>query len=87
MNDGLPGPDATLDTRGLYCPEPVMMMHQQVRSMKEGEVLEVLATDPATQRDVPNFCRFLGHTLCDQQETRGEFRYLIILKKDAVQTP
>lgn len=82
MNDGLPTPDATLDTCGLYCPEPVMMMHAQVRDMAPGSVLEVLASDPATQRDVPNFCRFLGHWLCDQREEDGKFRYLIVLKGD-----
>lgn len=81
MSDGLPAPNATLDTRGLYCPEPVMMMHNQVRDMTPGQVLEVRATDPATQRDVPNFCRFLGHTLLVQREENDEFYYLIVLKQ------
>lgn len=77
----LPSPDAQLDTRGLYCPEPVMLMHNQVRDMAPGAVLEVLATDPATQRDIPNFCRFLGHTLLEQSPPDAEtFRYLIRLK-------
>lgn len=81
MSDGLPTPDAVLDTRGLYCPEPVMMMHNQVRDMAAGQVLAVSATDPATQRDVPNFCRFLGHALLEQREEGDEFYYLIALKK------
>ena len=81
MSDGLPTPDAVLDTRGLYCPEPVMMMHNQVRDMVQGQVLAVRATDPATQRDVPNFCRFLGHTLLEEREEGDEFYYLIALKQ------
>ncbi|BBG29948.1 MULTISPECIES: sulfurtransferase TusA [Zymobacter] len=81
MSDGLPTPDAVLDTRGLYCPEPVMMMHNQVRDMAQGQVLAVRATDPATQRDVPNFCRFLGHTLLEEREEGDEFYYLIALKQ------
>ena len=52
--------DQTLDAQGLYCPEPVMLLHNQVREMVAGEILHVLATDPSTQRDIPKFCNFLG---------------------------
>jgi tRNA 2-thiouridine synthesizing protein A len=67
------------DARGLYCPEPVMMLHNKVREMAPGELLEVIATDPSTERDIPKFCRFLGHELV-MHETgpgAGEFRYVI----------
>lgn len=71
--------DATLDTQGLYCPEPIMMMHQQVADMASGDLLRVVATDPATERDIPQFCAFLGHQLVSQQERDGAFEYLIRL--------
>ena len=60
-----------LDTQGLICPEPVMMLHRTIRKAEAGEVIEILATDPATTRDIPNFCRHLGHELV-QQETLAE---------------
>jgi tRNA 2-thiouridine synthesizing protein A len=68
-----------LDARGLYCPEPVMMLHNKVRDMKAGELLEVIATDPSTTRDIPKFCNFLGHELVAQEvlQEKKEFRYLI----------
>lgn len=68
-----------LDARGLYCPEPVMMLHNKVRDMQAGELLEVIATDPSTTRDIPKFCRFLGHELVAQEALgeKNEFRYLI----------
>ncbi|SPJ35196.1 sulfurtransferase TusA [Kushneria phyllosphaerae] len=69
----------TLDTSGLYCPEPIMMMHNRVREMAPGQVLEIIATDPATTRDVPKFCTFLGHELIDQREEEGTWRYYIRL--------
>lgn len=56
-----------LDTQGLICPEPVMMLHRVMRQADGGEVIEILATDPATTRDIPNFCRHLGHTLLGQE--------------------
>ena len=70
-------PDYQLDARGLYCPEPVMLLHNQVRDMAEGEVLEIVATDPSTQRDVPKFCQFLGHELVSENHDGKDFRYVI----------
>ena len=67
----------TLDARGLYCPEPVMLLHNQVRDMGPGEVVLVIATDPSTTRDIPKFCTFLGHELVDQQHDDAEYRYWI----------
>ena len=60
-----------LDTQGLICPEPVMMLHRIIRKAEAGAVIEILATDPATTRDIPNFCRHLGHELV-KQETLAE---------------
>lgn len=77
--ESLPPSQAQLDTTGLYCPEPIMMMHNKVRDMQSGDVLEVVATDPATTRDVPKFCGFLGHELIHQSEAEGRYRYLIRL--------
>ncbi|SLJ83291.1 sulfurtransferase TusA [Psychrobacter sp. DAB_AL43B] len=68
-----------LDTQGLICPEPVMMLHKTIRKADGGDIIEILATDPATTRDIPNFCRHLGHTLV-QQETLDDaptYRYLV----------
>jgi len=71
--------DHLLDATGLYCPEPVMMLHNKVREMDTGDVLLVLASDPSTQRDIPKFCTFLGHELVKQiNESEKEiFSYYI----------
>lgn len=55
--------DHKLDTSGLNCPEPLMIVRNKVREMKKGERLLILATDPSTHRDFANFCRFMGHSL------------------------
>lgn len=70
----------TLDTTGLNCPEPVMLLHQAIRRMQSGDVLNMTATDPASSRDVPNFCRHLGHTLIDSYQD-GDVYYYTIQKK------
>ncbi len=69
--------DQELDARGLYCPEPVMLLHNRMRQLAVGESLRVLATDSSTQRDIPNFCKFLGHELLHSTQSGEEFHYLI----------
>lgn len=71
--------DNYLDTCGLMCPEPVMLLHQQVRKMSEGQVVCVTATDPSTERDIPKFCLFLGHELVEASESEGKYTYIIRL--------
>lgn len=66
-----------LDARGLFCPEPVMLLHKKMREIGAGELLRVVATDPSTTRDIPKFCLFLGHELVESGEDGREFRYLI----------
>lgn len=66
-----------LDTCGLYCPEPVMMLHNAVRDVAVGDVIVVVATDPATTRDIPKFCTFLGHTLLSREDGEGRYVYRV----------
>jgi len=61
-----------LDARGLRCPEPVMLLHRAMAGIAVGDTLRVLATDRTTLRDVPQFCRFLGHELLTQEEGNDE---------------
>jgi len=70
-------PDHLLDTCGLFCPEPVMLLHNKVRDIGSGELLQVIATDPSTQRDIPKFCNFLGHELVEERADDNRYYYLI----------
>ena len=66
-----------LDATGLLCPEPVMMLHNKIRDIASGDVLEIIATDPATTLDIPKFCNFLGHTLLAKEESDKQYRYFV----------
>ena len=70
-------PHQYVDTRGLVCPEPLMLLRHKIRSMTAGETVRVLATDPTTQRDFSNFCRFMGHTLENCHTDDNEYCYII----------
>ena len=71
------GATVQLDARDLFCPEPVMLLHRAFRNMATGETLRIVATDPSTQRDIPNFCTHLNHQLLENKEHNGEYRYLL----------
>ncbi len=71
-------PDHFLDACGLFCPEPVMLLHNWIRDMAVGETLQMKATDSATTRDVPRFCVFLGHELIEQTVVDEVYIYLIL---------
>ncbi len=66
-----------LDTLGLRCPEPVMMVRLNIRKIARGETLLVTADDPSTTRDIPSFCRFMEHELVVQDTAEKPYRYLI----------
>lgn len=56
-----------------------MMLHNKMRDINNGDVLEIHATDPATTRDIPKFCNFLGHEL--MAEDHSEKLYVYFVKK------
>ena len=69
--------DHQLDTLSLRCPEPVMLIRKKIREIQSGELLLVIADDPATTRDVPSFCQFMEHHLIASQTETKPFQYLI----------
>jgi len=44
-----------LDVRGLNCPQPILRTHAGLKQMKSGKVLQIIATDPGSLRDVKTF--------------------------------
>lgn len=63
-------PTAELDARGLRCPLPVLKARKRLSGLESGDVLRLLADDPAAPLDVMHFCAEQGHVLV--RETKGE---------------
>jgi tRNA 2-thiouridine synthesizing protein A len=68
---------ACVDAIGLRCPEPMMLLHAEMRQVGAGGYVRLLATDPSTERDVTKFCQFLGHELVESERVEGQYRFLI----------
>ena len=66
---GLPPPTQpalVLDCRGQRCPLPVIELARRIGGVDLGELVVLLADDPAARVDVPAWCRMRG------QEYAGE---------------
>jgi len=54
-------PSLTLDCRGMRCPLPVIHLARRIGEVAVGEVVRVLADDPAARVDIPAWCRMRAH--------------------------
>lgn len=69
--------EAELDARGLLCPLPVLKARKRLSALGAGEVLSMLADDPAAVVDVPHFCAEQGHELVSTAPEGDAIRYAI----------
>lgn len=67
----------TLNLIGLRCPEPIMLIRKTIRSMKIHDNILILSDDPATTRDIPQFCCFMGHKLLKYKTKYKPYVYLL----------
>ncbi len=72
----------TLDVRGLRCPLPVLKANKALRGLAAGEALEVLATDPAAEKDFAAFAQETGHTLLLSEKNGEELRFVLRKRAD-----
>ncbi|MFB0566985.1 MAG: sulfurtransferase TusA family protein [Candidatus Bathyarchaeia archaeon] len=70
-------PSRTLDCIGLYCPEPVFRTRLELDKMDVGEVLEMLADDPAAEEDIKSLVKRTGHELLELSKRGNVLRFLI----------
>jgi len=67
----------TVDARGLSCPMPIIRTALAVKPLPQGALVEVLATDPGSQRDFVAWCRTTGHELVEQTVDGPVHRFVI----------
>ena len=70
-------PNASLDCVGLYCPEPVFRTRLELDKLEVGEVLEMLADDPAAEEDIKSLVKHTGYELLHFSKEGDVLRFLI----------
>jgi tRNA 2-thiouridine synthesizing protein A len=69
--------DREVDARGLNCPLPILRTKKTLNGMSSGQVLRILATDPAAVRDFQAFAKQTGNQLLQHGEQDGAFFFLL----------
>jgi tRNA 2-thiouridine synthesizing protein A len=74
--------DHSLDATGLLCPLPVLKAAKRMRALADGEVLRLLADDPAAIVDVPHYCTESGNGYLGMEDAGGGVQAHFIKKSD-----
>ncbi len=53
----------TVDACGLQCPGPIVQVYKNMETLKDGDVLEVKATDPGFKKDIKTWADRTGNSL------------------------
>jgi tRNA 2-thiouridine synthesizing protein A len=69
--------DKVVDARGTSCPGPILAAKKGIPSLKVGELMEVLATDSGTLRDLPAWSRKMGHEYLGHIEDAGYLKLYV----------
>lgn len=69
--------DKTVDARGTSCPGPILAAKKAVADVKAGEIMEILATDSGTQKDIPAWAKKMGHEFLGVLEEAGTYKLYV----------
>lgn len=67
-----------LDVRGMLCPMPVIKAQNFIADLLQGDVLEVVCTDPGAAHDIPAWCRVHGHSI--KEINQGSKELVVIIE-------
>lgn len=72
-------PQESLDCVGLLCPEPLFQTREAMDGIEVGDLLEVLADDPAAEEDLIRFAKRTGHEIVTIED-QGDYKRFLIRK-------
>lgn len=67
----------TLDCSGLLCPLPVYKAGIVLNRLEDGQVLELVTTDPGALEDIPAMARQRGDSILEISKTDENQRFLV----------
>ena len=66
-----------VDCAGETCPIPLVETRKALRKAKEGDIVEVIGTHPASKKEIPMAVKALGLELIGVQEEGGMWKIKI----------
>lgn len=68
-----------LDACGLSCPGPIIKVNEKLMTLSEGEILEVMSSDPGFMNDISAWCKNTGNTLIKAE--KQDKKYMALIEK------
>ena len=62
---------AVVDARGTSCPGPILAAKKGIPAVATGAVMEVMATDSGTLKDIPAWTKKMGHEYLGSYDDAG----------------
>ena len=72
-----PIPALTLDALGKKCPIPIIMLADRIRDVRIGQLIEVLADDPAAKADLPAWCALKSQEFVRMDDLETGWSFLV----------
>lgn len=57
-----------VDASGLQCPLPLLRLKKALNEINSGQIVKMIATDPAAHLDIGVYVEQTGHTLLNYQK-------------------
>ncbi len=70
---GKSGPAQRIEARGSFCPVPTVMAALALETAEPGALIDLLADDPVTRRDLVSWCGEFGHRVLHIRDLRKGF--------------
>ncbi|MDH2900433.1 MAG: sulfurtransferase TusA family protein [archaeon] len=70
-----------VDSRGSFCPGPITDLFRAYRQSNVGDIIELLATDPAAKADVEAWARKSGNEVLEVVQEKEYLRLVVKITK------
>jgi tRNA 2-thiouridine synthesizing protein A len=70
-------PALTIDALGKKCPIPIIMLADRIRDVRIGQLIAVLADDPAAKSDLPAWCALKSQEFVRADELENGWSFLV----------
>ena len=73
--------DVIVDARFKSCPGPLLALAEAVSKARPGQIVELLATDPATPLDAEEWASNVGHKILKIEKTDDVYRIFVEISR------
>lgn len=77
-------PNTTIDLTGYRCPNLTIAIIRAMRSLQEGQIIQIIATDLNAPSNITAWCRQSGHILLDMYDEGQQFVCFIQCHREPV---